>query len=85
MAVNAAEVATPDALVVAELTPPAKAPLAPLLGAVNVTVSPEIGLPPASATVAARRAENMVLIGVLCGVPPVAVIEAGAPAMLVSE
>jgi len=81
--VNAAEVATPLALVVDVLTPPAKVPLAPLAGGVKVTTTPLTGLFPASVTVATRGAPNAVLIGALCGVPLVAVTFAGAPAVLV--
>src|SRR5215467_8063064 len=51
-AVRIGAVATPDALVVAVLTPPAKVPLAPLAGAVNVTVTPLTGLLKESNTVA---------------------------------
>lgn len=82
---NTAEVATPLAFVVAVFAPPAKVPLAPLVGTVNVTVTPLTGLPPASFTVAFSVAVNAVLITVLCGVPPVAVMLAAAPALLVSE
>ena len=60
-AVNRAEVATPEALVVAVLTPPANVPLAPLAGAVNVTVTPDAGKPPAPVTVATRAAANCVV------------------------
>jgi len=85
LAVNIGEVATPDALVVAVFTPPPNAPLAPLEGAVNVTVSPLIPLPPASLTVADRRAAKAELTTVLWGVPLVAVMVEGDPAVLVSE
>ena len=44
-AVNIAAVATPFAPVLAVFTPPAKVPLAPLVGALNVTVFPGTGLP----------------------------------------
>jgi hypothetical protein len=50
--VNTAEVATPLPFVIAVLTPPANVPLAPLPGAVNVTVTPGTGLLEASLTVA---------------------------------
>src|ERR1700688_4315535 len=47
LAVSTAEVATPLALVTTVLTPPANVPLAPVCaGAVNVTVTPLIGLLP---------------------------------------
>jgi hypothetical protein len=63
--VKSAEVATPDALVVAVVTPPAKLPLAPLTGGVKVTVAPPTGLPPESVTVACRVEANAVLIDAL--------------------
>ena len=69
--------ATPDAFVTAVVTPPANVPLAPLAGAANDTVTPAIGLLPASVTVACNCVANAVLIGALCGVPAVAVICAG--------
>src|SRR6266849_2388679 len=84
-AVNVVEVATPLALVVAVFTPPAKVPLTPLVGAVNVTNTPFTGLFPASFTVACSCVANAVLIAALCGVPAVAVMLAGAPARLVNE
>ena len=80
-----AEVATPLALVVAVLTPPANVPLAPLAGALKVTVTPLNGLPPLSFTVAAKGAENAVPIVALCGVPLVAVMEAAGPGLFVRE
>ena len=83
MAVNTVEVATPLALVVAVLLP-AKLPLAPDAGAVNVTVTPCTGLPPLSFTVATSGAANAVLMAALCGVPLLAVIVAAVPAALVS-
>jgi hypothetical protein len=60
-----------------------KLPLAPLAGAVNVTVTPPTGLFPASFTIACSCIANAVLIVALCGVPAVEVIETGAPAVLV--
>jgi hypothetical protein len=51
-AVKAAEVATPLPLVTAVFTPPAKVPLAPLPGALNVTVMPLSGFALESRTVA---------------------------------
>jgi hypothetical protein len=62
LAVNTADVATPLAFVVAVFTPPAKVPLAPAAGGVNVTTTPLTGLFPASVTVAASGAANAVLI-----------------------
>jgi hypothetical protein len=84
LAVNTAEVATPELLVTAVVTPPANVPLAPLAGAANVTVTPPTGLPPESRTVATRGAANAVLIGALCGVPLVAVIDAATPGVTVT-
>jgi hypothetical protein len=83
--VNVVEVATPLALVVAIVVfvPFAKVPLAPEAGAVNVTVTPLTGFEPLSSTVATRGAANAVLIVALCGVPLVAVIDAGAPTVFV--
>src|SRR5258708_22517056 len=80
-----AAVATPCALVTAVFTPPANVPLAPLVGAVNVTVTPFTGLLDASLTVACSCVANAVLMVALWGVPAVAVILAGALARLVSE
>jgi hypothetical protein len=60
------------------------APLAPVPGAVNVTLVPDTGLPPLSFTVTASALENAVLIVADCGVDPAsAVIEAAAPELLV--
>jgi hypothetical protein len=50
---------------------------------VNVTLTPGSGLPPLSVTVACNAVPNAVLIVALCGVPLVAVIEAGGPGVLV--
>lgn len=83
LAVNAAEVATPFASVVAVLTPPANVPLAPVLGAVKVTVTPLTGLDELSFTVTTKGAENAPLTATLCEAPLVAVIDAAAPAALV--
>jgi hypothetical protein len=84
-AVNTAEVAMPEALVVAVFTPPAKVPLAPLPGAENVTVTPLTGFPPASFTRAVNGAAKAVLIVALCGVPLLATMLAAVPAVLVNE
>jgi hypothetical protein len=81
--VNVAEVATPLALVVAVFTPPAKVPLAPVAGAVNVTTTPFTGFEPPSSTVATSGAAKAVPTGALCGVPLVAAIDAAAPAVFV--
>ena len=73
-AVNAAEVAIPEALVVAVVRLPANVPLAPVVGgAAKVTTTPETGLPPESFTVATSGEANAVLIVALCGVPQAAV------------
>ena len=77
--------AKPDAFVVAVFGPPAKLPLAPLLGGVKVTVTPFTGVPLAFVTVTTKGAGKDVLIVVLCGVPLVAVILAGEPGALVNE
>jgi hypothetical protein len=84
LAVNSADVATPDAFVTAVFAFPAKAPLAPAAGGLNVTVTPLSKLPPASFTVASRRFANAVLTPALCGVPPVAVIDAAGPGLFIS-
>jgi hypothetical protein len=83
-AVNTADDATPEAFVAAVFTPPAKVPDAPLLGGANDTIAPLTALPPPSFTVTVRRPPNAVLTVALCGVPLVAVIDAAAPAVLVS-
>jgi hypothetical protein len=72
-------------LVVAVFTPPANVPLAPLAGAVNVTMTALTGFPPASFTVTARGAAKAVLIAALWGVPLVAEMDAADPALFVSE
>jgi hypothetical protein len=65
--------------------PPVKVPLAPLDGALNVTVAPFTRFPLASLTVTPNALAKAVLIVVFCGVPDVAVMLAGAPALFVSE
>jgi hypothetical protein len=62
-AVNLGAVATPLAPVIPvavrpPLVPPVNVPLAPVDGALNVTVTPLIGFPPLSVTVAARFVAN---------------------------
>ena len=57
---NAADVATPEAFVVAVFTPPAKVPDAPLVGAVKVTVTPLIPAPLEFSTVTTRGFANAV-------------------------
>ena len=76
-AVKAADVATPEPLVMAVVTPPANVPEAPVAGAVNVTVTPAIPLPFDVVTVAINRFVKAVLTVALCGVPPVACMEDG--------
>ena len=63
-----------------------KPPDAPLLGAVNVTLTPDNGLLTASLTVTERAFVKAALIAALCGVVPAfAVIDAGAPTVFVKE
>src|SRR5258708_36709040 len=85
LAVKTGAFATPCALVTAVFIPPANVPLAPLAGAVKATVTPLIGLPAASFTVACSCVANAVLMVALWGVPAVGVMLDGAPARLVSE
>jgi hypothetical protein len=83
LAVNAGEVATPLALVVAVFVPPAKVPLAPVCaGAEKVTVTPLAG-DPFEVTVATRGFANAALTVALWGVPLVAVIVVVAAAVFV--
>ena len=81
-AVNVADVATPAAFVVAVFTPPANVPLGPVEGAVKVTVSPPRAVPLASLTVTTSGAKAVPLV-TLWGVPLVAVMDPGVPAVLV--
>ena len=85
MAVNVADVATPPVLVTAVFTPrpPANVPLAALFRSVNVTATPATGLPLESFTVTCSANAKAVLTTTFCGVPPVAVIVAGAVAVFV--
>jgi hypothetical protein len=72
LAVNAGAVAIPLAFVMAvALVDPLNEALAPVVGAVNVTVTPLRGVFPFSA-VACNAVVNRVLIVALWGVPPVA-------------
>ena len=57
--------------------------VAPVEGAVNVTVTPLTGLPPESLTVACNAVPKTPLIVALCGVPAVAVMLDAAPTVLV--
>ena len=76
-AVNTADVAIPDELVTVVFTPPAKAPLAPLEGAVKVTVRLPMGLPPGSLTTTTNGAAKAVRMVAFWGVPLVAVMLVG--------
>ena len=79
LAVKVGAVARPFAFVTtcAVVCPPANVPLAPLDGAVNVTVTPAMGWLPLSRTVAWNAVVKAVPITALCSVPAVAAIEAG--------
>ena len=78
LAVRAGAVATPLLLVTAvAVAEPLNEALAPLAGAVKVTVTPFIGLLPASVTVACKAVAKAVFTAALCGVPAVAVMPAG--------
>src|SRR5579885_2611197 len=81
-----AVVATPEALVVAVMLErlPAKVPLAPVAGAANDTVTFGTAFPLASFTVAENAVANAWPTAALCGVPPVAVMDAAGPGLLVS-
>ena len=73
------DVATPlTVVVVNELVPFANVPLAPEAGAVKVTDTPLSRFPLASFTVATSGAAKAVEVMAVCGVPLVAVMEAGA-------
>ena len=80
LAVKVDDVATPLALLVAVFTPPANVPLGPFGGTINVTTAPATGLFCKSATLATRGAAKGELIGALCGVPLIAVINPGVGA-----
>lgn len=85
LAVKIPSIAWPAVSVKAVVRPPAKVPLAPLAGTVNVTVTLLTGLFEASLTVTWSPLVKPVLTVALCGVPPVAVTLAGGPERLVSE
>jgi len=75
-AVNAVDVATPLAFVVAVFTAPANVPLAPVCaGVTNVTTTPGSGIPALSFTVAFKVDAKAAPVNALCGVPSVAVTE----------
>src|SRR5450755_4492768 len=85
LAVNGAD-ATPAALVATTMVSVLllNNPEAPEPGAVNVTLTPATGLLPTSRTVTASGLAKAVLMVALCGVvPALAVIDAGAPTVLV--
>ena len=86
LAVKTVEVATPDELVwaVAVVPPPAKVPLAPLDGAVNVTVALGTRKLLTSLTVTESGAEKAVESAALWVTPPVAVMDAGVPTTMVT-
>jgi hypothetical protein len=75
-------VATPLLLVVT-VAEPVRLPLAPVVGATNVTDVPLTGLLLASFTVACSAVANAVPTVALCGVPAVAVMAAAPPALFV--
>jgi hypothetical protein len=84
LATGTGEIAIPLALVAtAVVADPLNSALAPLPGAVNVTVAPLTRFPNPSLTVTCRAAAKAVFTGVLWGVPLVATRLAGAPAVLV--
>ena len=87
MAVNGAD-AMPELLVakVIAVDELLNFPLAPLPGAVNVTLTPGTELFPASFTVTARALPKGVLVPAVCGVVPAfAVMLLGIPTVLVNE
>ena len=79
-------VATPLALVVAVVVVVLLAnwPLAPLAGAVKVTLTPLTGLPVASVTVACRAVAKLELIVALCPDPAVAAMAEEVGAVMVN-
>jgi len=82
LAVRAGAVATPLLVVTAvAVADPLNRALAPLPGAVNVTVTPPTGLFPASRTVACSAVPNAAFTTALCGVPAVALTVAGGAAV----
>ena len=84
LAVNAGAVAIPLPLVTpVAVANPENPAVAPVDGAVKVTVTPFTGLLRASFTVTCNAVANAVLTNVLCGVPTVVATLAAAPAVLV--
>jgi hypothetical protein len=65
------------------LRPPENVPLGPLVGAANATEIPLTGLPFASVTRACSAVANAVFVLALCGVPALAVTNAGMLAIVV--
>src|SRR4029077_4397543 len=82
--VGAVAVPVASVVAVAVAPPPVNVPLAPVLGAVKGTTTPDTALPPLSVTLAANGA-NAEVTGRLCGVPEVAVMVAAGPAVFVRE
>ena len=81
---NVGALATPLVFVaMVTVAEPLNVPLAPVVGAANVTFTPLTGLLPESFTVACRPVVNAELIAAVCGVPPVAVTPAAGPAVFV--
>src|SRR5258705_6904583 len=78
-AANVGAVATPSTpdVALADTLPPLKVPVAPLAGAVNVTLTPATGWPPESVTFPARLVAKGVLTVALCGGPATAATAAG--------
>jgi hypothetical protein len=82
--VKAGAVATPLALVTTlAVADPPNVAVAPLAGAVKVTVTPLTKLPPLSFTVACKAVAKAVVMTVLCGVPAVVAMLAADPAVFV--
>jgi hypothetical protein len=84
LAVNAGDTACPSAPVTTVAAPP-NDPLGPDAGALNVTLAPETGLPPASFTIATNGNANAVLICADCGLPLTTAMVAADPTLFVSE
>ena len=74
---NIADAATPEEFVVAVFTLPANVPDAPLLGTVNVTVTPLTPVPLEFSTVAINGLPKALLMVAVWGVPLVAAMEDG--------
>src|SRR5262249_57117923 len=74
--------ATVPLLSVVTVIAPAKVPLGPDAGAEKVTVTPATGLPALSLTCARSKEENCCNTVADCGVPPMAMMLAAAPAVI---